>query len=368
MSTLATLQMSSLPIVFLTGNANVSFASNVATCLSTLYGKEIKSHNCVLEKFSNGETQVEIPVSVRGCDVYVMQSTCSISPNDSLMELLAIIQAATLSDADRVTAVVPAFAYARQDRKAKARQPITAKLACDLIKCSGAQRLMTYDLHADQIQGFFDGPVDNLYAMNYFVRYTNERLPAVREPANKDTFIVVSPDAGGVKRAVTFANLLGGLEVAMIHKNRPKPGEIGKMTLVGSVENRVVLMIDDIADTCGTLCKAAQLLKENGAGQIYAFATHGVLSGKAFENLKAAKAIDFSLVVTDTIDVCAIAASKKISIPSNLNVISVAQQTAMSIRIANVGGSLSQFYNYDTWLQLFDNFETKSDSDDEVDS
>ncbi len=343
-------------LVFLTGNANLPLATKVAQRLSILYQKEIKCYNCSLGKFSNGETRVQIPVSVRGCDVYVFQSTCSTSPNDSSMELYAIIQAAKLSAAACITAFIPAFAFARQDRKAAPREPITAKLVADMLKCSGASRIMTWDIHADQIQGFFDGPFDNLYAMNYFVRYVFENLTS-QDALLKSDYVVVSPDAGGVKRAEKFANLLGGLDVAIMHKNRPKPGEIGSMKLVGSVEGRIVLIIDDIADTCGTLYKAALLLKENGAKKTIAFATHGVLSGSAFETLEKAKEIDFSLVVTDTIDVEANASSKKISLPSNLEILSISEMAAVAIMSSNLSGSLSKFYDYATWLNLFDLFK-----------
>ena len=214
---------------------------------------------------------------------------------------------------------------------------------------------MLYDVHADQEAGFFDGPVDNLFAMNYFVRNVLARGYSLADL--KARFVVASPDAGGVKRAEKFANFLGGLDVAIIHKNRPNPGEVGTMKLVGSVQGYIVLMIDDIADTCGTLVKAAQVLKENGAIRTIAFATHGVLSGAAFQNLQGAKSINFELFVTDTIDVQANAESKKMQLPSNLTVLSVAEMTAVAIQTANQSGSLSQLYDYDTWLKLFTNFQ-----------
>lgn len=265
------------------------------------------------------------------------------------MELYAIIQAADLSDAARVTAVVPALAYARQDRKAAPREPITAKLVAKFIEASGARCLMTFDLHADQIQGFFDRPVDHLYGVNYFVRHALN-LFSNDMNAIKEKVVIVSPDAGAVKRAQNFANFLGGVDVAIIHKTRSGPGKIGSMRLVGQVAGRIVLMIDDIADTCGTLVQAATLLKENGAIRTIAYASHGVLSGKAFETLaKAEKDLDFKLVVSDTINVME-NAQRKGGCPNNLEIISFSEMTALAIQIANTGGSLSLLYDYDTWL------------------
>ena len=229
--------------------------------------------------------------SVRDEDVFILQSTAPGDINDGLMELLIMINACKTASARRITAVLPNFPYARQDKKDKSRAPITAKLMANMLQVSGCNHVITMDLHASQIQGFFNVPVDNLYAEPSTLRWIRENLP-VKE------CVIVSPDAGGAKRATSIADGLD-LGFALIHKERARPNEVSRMVLVGDVSNRIAIIVDDMADTCGTLVKAADILIQNGASKVIAIVTHGILSGNAIEALNNSKLE--KIVVTNTV-------------------------------------------------------------------
>lgn len=244
-----------------------------------------------LKKFSNKETNVEIGESVRGEDVYIIQSAAG-EINDNLMELLIMINACKIASASRVAAVIPCFPYARQDKKDKSRAPISAKLVANMLSVAGADHIITMDLHASQIQGFFDIPVDNLYAEPAILKYIRESIP------KWDTSVIVSPDAGGAKRVTSIADRLN-VDFALIHKERKRANEVEKMTLVGNVEGKVAILVDDMADTCGTICMAADKLVEAGAEKVYAICVHGIFSGPALQRLNNSKFE--AVVVTNTI-------------------------------------------------------------------
>jgi len=227
--------------------------------------------------YSNQETSFTVGESVRDEDVFIIQSTATGDVNEGLMELLIMVSACRTASARRITAVIPNFPYARQDKKDKSRAPISARLVANMLQTAGANHIVTVDLHASQIQGFFSVPVDNLYAEPSFLRY-------IRENFNAEDCVIVSPDAGGAKRATSIADHLN-TAFALIHKERPRPNVVGRMVLVGNVEDKVAILVDDMADTCGTLAKAAAVLKENGAKSVLALVTHGILSGTAIETL-----------------------------------------------------------------------------------
>ena len=243
------------------------------------------------QKFANGETNVEIGESVRGEDVYITQSGCG-EVNDNLMELLIMINACKIASAERVTAVIPVYPYSRQDKKDKSRAPISAKLVANMLSVAGADHIITMDLHASQIQGFFDIPVDNLYAEPAVTKWIKENIPDWK------TSIVVSPDAGGAKRVTSIADRLN-IDFALIHKERKKANEVASMVLVGDAKGKVAILVDDMADTCGTIVQAAEKLLEDGATKIYAILTHGILSGEALSRLNSSNFE--AVVVTNTI-------------------------------------------------------------------
>lgn len=272
-------------IKLLTGNSNRALAESIA---SKLFRPLTDAR---VEKFADSEVWVEIYDNMRGEDVYIIQPTSS-PANDSLMELLVIIDALKRASAGRITAVTPYFGYARQDRKHQPRTPITAKLVANLITTAGADRLLTVDLHAGQIQGFFDIPVDNLYGTPVFAHHAQDMFPD--EPP-----MVVSPDVGGLVRARTFAETIN-TDLAVIDKRREKAGVVAEMNVLGDVEGRVCVLYDDIVDSAGTLCRAAQALLERGAAEVHAMCTHGVLSDKAMERVEASALK--SLAITDSID------------------------------------------------------------------
>jgi len=276
--------VSSKMMVF-TGNANSELAQKVASRLYLSLGK------ANVGKFSDGEIAVELNENVRGKDVFVLQSTCA-PTNDNLMELIVMIDALRRASAARITAVVPYFGYARQDRRVRSsRVPITAKVVADMMVTVGVDRVLTVDLHAEQIQGFFTCPVDNVYGSPVL----NDDIQA----CTYDNLMVVSPDIGGVVRARAIAKQLNEADLAIIDKRRPGPNEAQVMNLIGEVENRTCLLVDDMVDTAGTLCKAADALKERGAAKVVAYCTHAVLSGNALNNLQSSQLDE--LIVTDTI-------------------------------------------------------------------
>jgi ribose-phosphate pyrophosphokinase len=267
------------------GNANAELSAEIATHLNIPLGKALVS------QFSDGEVMTEIEENIRGRDVFVVQPTGT-PTNDNLMELLVMIDALRWSSARRITAVIPYFGYARQDRRPRAaRVPITARLVAKMIGSAGADRVLTVDLHADQIQGFFDIPVDNVYASTILLgdlwRQTHPDL------------MVVSPDVGGVVRARALAKRLDDADLAIIDKRRPKPNEAKVINIIGDVDGRSCVLIDDLVDTAGTLCQAAAALKEHGAARVLAYCTHPVLSGAAVDNIS--NSLLDELVVTNSI-------------------------------------------------------------------
>lgn len=271
-------------LMVFSGNANLQLAQSVAKWLGVPLG------HANVQQFSDGEISVELNENVRGQDVFIIQPTCY-PTNDNLMELLLMADALHRSSADRITAVVPYFGYARQDRRVRsARVPISAKVVADMIGASGVDRLLTVDLHAEQIQGFFNIPVDNVYGSPILVEDVSHQ--------KYENLVVVSPDIGGVVRARAFAKQLN-VDLAIIDKRRPKANESQVMHLIGDVAGRTCLIVDDMVDTAGTLCKAADALKEQGATKVVSYCTHPVLSGKAIDNINNS-ALD-TLVVTDTI-------------------------------------------------------------------
>ena len=277
-------------------------SKDLAEKIAFHYGQELGKIN--FQEFSDGEFEPVLDQSVRGGRVFLIGST--FPPADNLLELLLMIDAAKRASAKNITVVLPYFGLARQDRKDKPRAPIGAKLVANLLTTAGATRVMTIDLHADQIQGFFEIPVDHLYASAIFVEYINS--------LNLDNLTIASPDMGGAKRAKNYANHLGA-DIAICYKERKKANEIAEMTLIGNVENKNVILIDDIVDTAGTLCKAADIIIEKGAKSVRAIATHGVLSGKAYENIEKSKLQE--IIITDSIPL-------KNSLSSKIKVLSCA--------------------------------------------
>ncbi len=271
-------------IKLISGNANRPLAEAIATSLN------IKLSDAKVTRFSDGETWVEITDNVRGADVFVIQPTCQ-SANENIMELLIIIDALKRASADRITAVVPYYGYARQDRKVSPRTPISSKLVADLLTAAGDNRVLTMDLHTGQIQGFFDIPVDHLFAKPVLIDYLKKRF-------HNDNIVVVSPDAGGAERARSFAKLLKS-PMAMIDKRRPKPNESEITNIIGEVEGLKAVFIDDIVDTAGTLVQTAEALKSRGAKGVFACCTHAVLSGPAVERIESSCLEE--LIATDTI-------------------------------------------------------------------
>src|SRR5574337_300951 len=305
------------------GNANPQLANRIVTHLQLPLGK------AQVGRFSDGEVTVELMENVRGRDVFIVQSTCP-PTNDNLMELLVMADALRRASAARVTAVVPYFGYARQDRRQRAaRVPITAKLVANLMVSAGVNRVLTVDLHADQIQGFFDIPVDNVYAS-----------PVLLGDAWKQKIkhlVVVSPDVGGVARARALAKRLDDADLAIIDKRRPRPNEAQVMNIIGAVKDRVCVLIDDIVDTAGTLCAAAAALKKNGARKVVAYCTHPVLSGAAIQNISGSQLDE--LVVTDTIALADAARGC-----AKIRQLSVAELLGETIRRIAFGESVSSLY------------------------
>ena len=273
-------------IKIFSGNANPHLSSEIIDNL------KISQSKAFVGKFSDGESQVEILDNVRGCDVFVIQPTCRPSPAETLMELLVMVDALKRSSAGRITAVVPYLGYSRQDRRSRlTRVPITAKLVAQMIETSGVNRILTMDLHADQIQGFFNIPIDNIYAQPVLVHDILD--------SNYKNIVVVSPDVGGVARARAAAKRINDADLAIIDKRRPEPNLVKVMNVIGDVSGRTCILIDDMVDTAGTLCQAADILKEKGAKKVVAYATHAVLSGAAVENI--ANSSLNELVITNTI-------------------------------------------------------------------
>eukprot|EP01132_Coremiostelium_polycephalum_P005110 gene5110-6360_t len=310
-------------IKLLAGNAHRDLAVEIAEDLNLQLGK---AH---VGKFSNGETSVMISESIRDMDVYIIQPTCNPNVNDNLMELLIMADAIRRASAHRITAVIPCFGYARQDKKDKSRAPITGKLVANLIETAGIDRVITMDLHASQIQGFFNIPVDNLYAEPQIIKYIRKCIPGEK--------VIVSPDAGGVKRAKLISDKLDA-DLAIIHKERKKANEVSGMILVGDVKDKVALIVDDMADTCGTLVSACEMLISKGATKVYALVTHGVLSGDAIKKLNESSLTE--LIITNTIP----HADKAAKCPK-IKTINIAHTLAEAIRRTHHGESISSLFS-----------------------
>ncbi len=310
-------------MMIFSGNANSELAHKIALHLQIPIGKARVS------KFSDGETMVEISENVRGRDVFVVQSTCAPSA-DNLMELLTMSDALRRSSAGRITAVIPYFGYARQDRRPRsARVPITAKIVAGMLESVGIERVLTTDLHADQIQGFFYIPVDNVYSTPILLRDIQAQ--------NLDNLMIISPDVGGVVRARAMAKLLNDTEMSIIDKRRSGPNKIEVMHIIGEPAGRHCIIIDDIVDTAGTLCSAAEQLKNKGAISVRAYITHPVLSGPAVTNI-ADSALD-EVVVTDTIPLSIEAKKCK-----KIRVVSIAEMLAQAIKRVNGEESVSSMF------------------------
>ena len=306
-----------------TGNSNPSLAREVAESLGVTLGR------AAVKKFSDGEIQVEIDDNVRGVDVFLLQSTCP-PVNENLMELLVMIDAMKRASAQRITAVLPYYGYARQDRKVAPRAPITAKLVADLIEAAGAQRVLSMDLHAGQIQGFFDIPFDHLFAMPVSLEWIRRKFPVAKD------LVVVSPDAGGVERARAYAKRLGA-SLAIIDKRRAGPNVAEIMHIIGDVKGKDVVIVDDMIDTAGTLTQGAKAMRDAGAKRIFATATHAVLSGPAVSRIK--ESVLDGVGVTNTI-----ALGEDARKMGKIEVISVSGLIAEAIRRIHHNDSVSSLF------------------------
>ena len=306
------------------GRATCELAERIADALGT------ELTHVEIMQFSDGEFQPSISETIRGCEVFIIQST--MPPFDNLMELLYLVDAAKRSSAHKISVVVPYFGCARQDRKDKPRVPIGAKLIANLLTAAGIDRIITMDLHADQIQGFFDVPVDHLYASRLF-------LPHLKNCGFKK-LCLASPDTGGTRRAATYAKYLDA-DLAIGYKQRPRPNEIAKLQIIGNVKNRDVVLVDDIIDTAGTICKAADIIKKMGANSVRAMCVHAVLSGKAYENIE--KSCLEELIVTDSIPL------KEHS--DKITVLSIDRLFASAINSVVTNESVDKLFDFDDFLK-----------------
>jgi ribose-phosphate pyrophosphokinase len=314
--------MSTISLKLLSGNANPAMAEVISEYT------QVPLLRANVKRFSDGEVFVEIHDNVRGDDVYIIQSTCT-PVNDNLMELMIMTDALRRASARRITAVIPYYGYARQDRKVAPRTPISAKVVADMLMTAGVRRVLCMDLHAGQIQGFFNIPVDHLYAAPVFLRY-------VRKEFDLKNVIMVSPDAGGVERTRAFAKRID-TGIAIIDKRRDKPNECSAMHVIGDVKDKVAILLDDMVDTAGTLCNGATTLLERGAKEVHAFCSHPVLSGPAIDRIKSSCLS--SLVVTDSIPL-----SLEASICSVITVLSVSEL---------LGEAILRIHNEDSIHSLF---------------
>ena len=324
----------------ISGNANRRLSEAVARRMSVHRGARVNLVDARVERFNDQEIFVEIHENVRGEDMFIIQPTSN-PANDNLMELLIIADTLRRSSASRITAVIPYFGYARQDRRSKARTPISAKLVANMIAQSGIERVLTMDLHAAQIQGFFDIPVDNLYASPIFALDIKHHFKDCL-----DEVMVVSPDVGGVARARELAKRINA-PLAIVDKRREKPGEVADMTVIGDVTGKRCIIIDDIADTAGTLVKAAELLLETGAKEVHAYISHGVMSGPAVERVT--NSAMKSLVITDTIEPTA-----EVAGAHNIRVVPTAPIFAQAILNIWGGTSVSSLFDDSTLEPLYE--------------
>jgi ribose-phosphate pyrophosphokinase len=306
----------------LTGNSNKILSKNIAKYLKT------KLVNSSIRKFADGEIYIEINENIRGNSIFIVQSISS-PANDNLMELLLCIDALKRSSAKNITAVIPYFGYARQDRKVIPRTSISAKLVSNLITKAGADRVVTVDLHAGQIQGFFDIPVDNLFSTPIFARHVRKRIKSKK-------IICVAPDVGGTERARALGKLLN-VGLAIVDKRRPKPGQSQVMNVIGDVKNQTCVIVDDIIDSGGTIVNAAKALKQRGAKEVYVYITHGVLSGDAVKKIK--NSVIKNLVITDTID-----NSQKTRNVKNIEVLPISSLMGEAIKRISNSTSVSDLF------------------------
>jgi len=310
--------MNNRPMKIFSGNASKDLTQKICDIIGTTPG------DITVGKFSDGETFVTVNENVRGCDIYIVQSVCT-PTNDNLMEVLVMIDAMKRASAHSITAVLPYYGYARQDRKARPRDPITAKLVADLLTVAGADHVLTMDLHAAQIQGYFDMPVDHLLGVPVLAQYFIDQ--------NIEDLVVVSPDLGSAGRARQMVKILHDAPVAIIEKRRPRPNVSEVTSIIGDVEGKVCLLCDDMVDTAGTLCNGAEFLKKSGAKKVLACATHAVFSGPAVERLK--NSVIDEVIVTDTIPL----GGEKMF--DKVRVVSVAKTFAEAILRINNNGSVS---------------------------
>ena len=324
----------------ITGNANKPLAQAISRRMSMHRGVSVGLVDARVERFNDQEIFVEVFENVRGEDMFIIQPTSN-PANDNLMELLIMADALRRSSAKRITAVIPYFGYARQDRRSKARTPISAKLVSNMIVEAGIERVLTMDLHATQIQGFFDIPVDNLYAAPVFALDIMTQFKGSMEDV-----MVVSPDVGGVSRARELAKRIEA-PLSIVDKRREKAGEIAEMTVIGDVTGKKCIIVDDICDTAGTLCKAAQVLLDNGASEVHAYITHGVLSGPAVERIT--NSVMKSLVITDTI-----AATEPVKAAPNIRIIPTAPVFAQAILNIWNGTSVSSLFETPTLEPVYE--------------
>ncbi|WP_417770696.1 ribose-phosphate pyrophosphokinase [Stappia sp.] len=324
----------------ISGNANLPLARAIARRMSMHRGIDLELCDARVERFNDGEIFVEVFENVRGEDMFIIQPTSN-PANDNLMELLIMADALRRSSAARITAVIPYFGYARQDRRSKARTPISAKLVANMIVEAGIERVLTMDLHAAQIQGFFDIPVDNLYASPIFALDIKAHFAG-----RLDELMVVSPDVGGVARARELAKRIGA-PLAIVDKRREKPGEVAEMTVIGDVSGKSCLIVDDICDTAGTLCKAAEVLIENGANEVHSYITHGVLSAPAVERIT--KSVMKSLVITDSI-----MAPEAVTSAKNIRIVPTAPMFAQAILNIWNGTSVSSLFETRTLEPIYE--------------
>jgi len=324
----------------ISGNANLPLAKGIARRMSIHRGVAVGLVDARIERFNDGEIFVEVFENVRGEDMFIIQSTSN-PANDNLMELLIMSDALRRSSAARITAVIPYFGYARQDRRTKARTPISAKLVANMLVEAGIERVLTLDLHAAQIQGFFDIPVDNLYASPIFALDIKSHFAG-----RMDDLMVISPDVGGVARARELAKRINA-PLAIVDKRREKPGEIAEMTVIGDVTGKTCLIVDDICDTAGTLCKAAEVLIENGAKEVHSYITHGVLSGPAVERIT--NSVMKSLVITDSIE-----ASDAVRGAANIRIVPTAPMFAQAILNIWNGTSVSSLFETETLDPIYE--------------
>lgn len=329
----------------ISGNANVPLAKAVARRMSLHRGAAVELVKARVERFADQEIFVEVFENVRGEDMFVIQPTSN-PANDTLMELMIITDALRRSSASRITAVIPYFGYARQDRRAKARTPISAKLVANLLTRSGIDRVLTLDLHAAQIQGFFDCPVDNLYAAPIFALDIEHHFEGRLEEMT-----VVSPDVGGVSRARELAQRIGS-NLAIVDKRRVRAGEVAEMTVIGDVRDQTCIIVDDICDTAGTLVKAAELLMGEGAREVHAYITHGVLSGPAVERIRGSMLK--SLVITDSIE-----QPQAVRECANIRVVPTAPIFAQAILNIWNGTSVSSLFDADSLAPIYEGMYAK---------